>query len=418
MTMLFGNGKVAVIGSSKARQLIQVQAAGGATPRTTGDFLTQAMADSRYAGLGHTHTINQITGLQGALDALAAAPPSTHGPTHQFGGSDPIAGQLLSGLQISDTPQFNGLKIGATTVLDSSRNATLGGVSATGIFQIGKGKSDTAEAGSMIELLTAVGGPYGWGLQLGAGKTLDFWTKNGSNWALSARMDGQGIGCYSGSVGDTITGSCYLQLADNATSPSAGWTLQVGSVGDLAFWGYDYNSNTWKKPIQFYSDGSTLFAGAMTLTSLASNNGALVRATNNAGKLGFSAVIDNGTTIALNRDVTASDAITAIGAVTCGDLYLPHYSAGQDGALVFLNRSLGGKLAPADGAGGTIYFDVGGLHVKSTINVHASVSPNYGPGMNFEASTAPTTPSSGDVWFDGTNMKMRVGSVTKTFAFV
>ena len=38
--------------------------------------------------------------------------------------------------------------------------------------------------------------------------------------------------------------------------------------------------------------------------------------------------------------------------------------------------------------------------------------------MNIPAGTAPTSPSNGDIWFDGTNLKMLVGGVTKTFTLV
>lgn len=35
--------------------------------------------------------------------------------------------------------------------------------------------------------------------------------------------------------------------------------------------------------------------------------------------------------------------------------------------------------------------------------------------INLPAGTAPTSPNDGDIWYDGTNLKMRVGGVTKTF---
>lgn len=38
--------------------------------------------------------------------------------------------------------------------------------------------------------------------------------------------------------------------------------------------------------------------------------------------------------------------------------------------------------------------------------------------LNFINGAAPTTPQNGDIWFDGTDLKMRVGGVTKTFTLV
>jgi hypothetical protein len=38
--------------------------------------------------------------------------------------------------------------------------------------------------------------------------------------------------------------------------------------------------------------------------------------------------------------------------------------------------------------------------------------------INLASSTAPTSPNNGDIWFDGTNLKMQIGGVTKTFTLV
>lgn len=47
------------------------------------------------------------------------------------------------------------------------------------------------------------------------------------------------------------------------------------------------------------------------------------------------------------------------------------------------------------------------LHTKASIAAAAS--------LRIPAGTAPTTPNDGDIWYDGTNLKMRVGATTKTF---
>jgi hypothetical protein len=38
--------------------------------------------------------------------------------------------------------------------------------------------------------------------------------------------------------------------------------------------------------------------------------------------------------------------------------------------------------------------------------------------INLATSTAPTSPNNGDIWFDGTNLFMRIGGVTKTFTII
>ena len=38
--------------------------------------------------------------------------------------------------------------------------------------------------------------------------------------------------------------------------------------------------------------------------------------------------------------------------------------------------------------------------------------------LRIPSGTAPTSPVDGDIWYDGTNLKMRVGAVTKTFTLI
>ena len=38
--------------------------------------------------------------------------------------------------------------------------------------------------------------------------------------------------------------------------------------------------------------------------------------------------------------------------------------------------------------------------------------------LRIQTGAAPTTPNNGDIWFDGTNIFMRVGGVTKTFTLI
>lgn len=53
-----------------------------------------------------------------------------------------------------------------------------------------------------------------------------------------------------------------------------------------------------------------------------------------------------------------------------------------------------------------------------TAKAHISGSSTAAASLRIESGTAPTTPNNGDIWFDGTDLKMRVGGVTKTFTLV
>jgi hypothetical protein len=53
-----------------------------------------------------------------------------------------------------------------------------------------------------------------------------------------------------------------------------------------------------------------------------------------------------------------------------------------------------------------------------TAIVHIGASTTAHSSLRIDSGTAPTSPNDGDLWFDGTDVKMRVGGVTKTFTLV
>jgi hypothetical protein len=72
--------------------------------------------------------------------------------------------------------------------------------------------------------------------------------------------------------------------------------------------------------------------------------------------------------------------------------------------------------------GGT-FTDTGErLQVTGTAKITSKLSMGAGTTsaaqINLASSTAPTSPSNGDIWFDGTDIKMRIGGVTKTFTLI
>jgi len=62
------------------------------------------------------------------------------------------------------------------------------------------------------------------------------------------------------------------------------------------------------------------------------------------------------------------------------------------------------------------------LQVEGTAKITSKLSIGAGTisnaQINLASSTAPTSPNNGDIWFDGTDLKMRIGGVTKTFTLV
>jgi hypothetical protein len=60
-----------------------------------------------------------------------------------------------------------------------------------------------------------------------------------------------------------------------------------------------------------------------------------------------------------------------------------------------------------------------GLGVSTpTAVLHVAASTTSRASLRIDSGTAPTSPNDGDIWFDGTDIKIRVGGVTKTFTLV
>jgi hypothetical protein len=72
--------------------------------------------------------------------------------------------------------------------------------------------------------------------------------------------------------------------------------------------------------------------------------------------------------------------------------------------------------------GGTFTDSGERLQVTGTAKITSKLSMGAGTTsaaqINLASSTAPTSPANGDIWFDGTDIKMRIGGVTKTFTLI
>lgn len=59
-----------------------------------------------------------------------------------------------------------------------------------------------------------------------------------------------------------------------------------------------------------------------------------------------------------------------------------------------------------------------GVAAKTTAELSLGAGTTAQAQINLASSTAPTTPNDGDIWFDGTALKIRIGGVTKTFTVI
>jgi hypothetical protein len=61
---------------------------------------------------------------------------------------------------------------------------------------------------------------------------------------------------------------------------------------------------------------------------------------------------------------------------------------------------------------------IGFGHLGPTANVDIASSSTARASLRIRSGVAPTTPNDGDIWYDGTDIKMRIGGVTKTFTLI
>lgn len=78
-------------------------------------------------------------------------------------------------------------------------------------------------------------------------------------------------------------------------------------------------------------------------------------------------------------------------------------------------KTYGGTFTPTETvrlkAGGTV--GIGVTSPSAYLSIKASTTSI--PHLNLTAGSAPSSPTNGDIWFDGSDIKMRIGGVTKTF---
>jgi hypothetical protein len=96
--------------------------------------------------------------------------------------------------------------------------------------------------------------------------------------------------------------------------------------------------------------------------------------------------------------------------ITAGTGYVANSNGGD---LAIFNDTSTGVIKMAAGGSSTVH-----LQIESTGKVSYAAATTAKAQINLASGTAPTSPVDGDIWFDGTNLFMRIGGVTKTFTII
>jgi hypothetical protein len=249
--------------------------------------------------------------------------------------------------------------------------------------------------------------------------------------AIAATLTGYTSGAGTISASDTIL-SAIQKLNGNIAAFGSPLTNPMTAVGDLIV-------------------GSTVVSGAATPTRLAigannyfmKSNGTTAAwadlfgtANTWSAKQTFSA----SAAILLSNTTNGSNHIQSYLSVNSIGHYVNHLyctdslgvvksairtTCGNSSAIPYLSFHVGASLTEyfrmnnITGANHSLvkmYFGDG--TTTPTALVHVAGSTTSAASLRIVSGTAPTSPNDGDIWFDGTNLKMRIGGTTKTFTIV
>jgi hypothetical protein len=122
------------------------------------------------------------------------------------------------------------------------------------------------------------------------------------------------------------------------------------------------------------------------------------------GSLGAFRVLDSGAEVHFSRD--GNNDFFANGGVSS------QLTIGANTNLIFKSGTGLPERMRLDASGNL------GIGNTPTAALDVKASTTSAAAMRLRSGTAPTTPNDGDIWFDGTDLKMRIGGVTKTFTLI
>lgn len=207
---------------------------------------------------------------------------------------------------------------------------------------------------------------------------------------------------YANGTSDTVTTNANLSY-DNINL-----RLKIGSSTPFYAMGFDLVNSV---------AGTSIIPGlSITNTTTSGTAGAM-----------FGETLNDRFTL-IKWGTTAAGSYTGTSTINrAGTSSLTTSSGGTSGAgtLVFNVGNLTTIIGSTSTNAGSIFTSTG-LRITTLANVHTAgtalldvdASTTARSSFRIRSGTAPTSPNSGDIWFDGTDLKMRVGATTKTFTLV
>jgi len=217
-------------------------------------------------------------------------------------------------------------------------------------------------------------------------------------------------------------GASVFKVASNGAATATSLVCATDGGGNIGNSGSNRFANIYAtnqlKSFGSIENGVFGYYGVGGCTQIQSNaQGVLLLLDFNTGST-FSRIQFGGTTTsfpAIKRNATA---INIRLADDSADAPLTASNITASGTLSVTGTSTFTGLLTANG-GATVAGGIGvGAAVASTTFAAIAAATTAKSAINLASGTAPTSPNNGDIWFDGTDLKMRIGGVTKTFTLI
>jgi hypothetical protein len=263
---------------------------------------------------------------------------------------------------------------------------------------------------------------------------------NGRSWVIGAGATNGTVGNGNFFINDATSGATRLTLNSSGYlsigGGTAGYPLSIAVTG-VAVGALSSGGNL----IATAHLGNGVYIGTQSTTNAivfgmfsqqqsfiwAGWNGASIaermRLTENANLL-LGSTTDSGERLQVTGSTKLQGNVSTGANVTVGE------ATSNPGDLRFFNANVGVRRTAASGldfrtgssnVGLTIdstqLIALGGSHAP-TAKADISASTTSNASLRIRSGTAPTSPNDGDIWFDGTDIKMRIGGVTKTFTLI
>ena len=254
-------------------------------------------------------------------------------------------------------------------------------------------------------------------------------------------------------IGTATPTTTFQVLGTTTTQNIAAQTNATYDIGLLATkfrdgW-FSRNLNCgsiWANNLAIAGTNLTLYNAAVSVIGTLFGSGNLLLSTGTQTDAGFK--LDVNGTARVSGLMRSTDVFVVGGAATTNTANARFWSSGGQAPTSGLFRGLYTDISFIPSSGSAEWYGIDfrptinqtggangitrGLYIAPTLTAAADfraievangitilgASTTAKASLRIPSGTAPTSPTNGDIWFDGTDLKMRIGGVTKTFTLI